>query len=63
MEDIKNEVKICIQTNKNTTTQSLWDSGKTVLTSLPQETRETSNKQPNFTSKATLKRRKEELQS
>ena len=31
MEDIKNEVKICIQTNKNTTTQSLWDSGKTVL--------------------------------
>ena len=32
-------------------------------TRLPQETRETSNKQPNFTSKATIKRRKEELQS
>ena len=31
-------------------------------TSLPQETRETSNKQPNFTPKATRKRRKE-LQS
>ena len=31
--------------------------------SLVQETRETSNKQPNFTSKATIKRRKEELQS
>ena len=32
-------------------------------TSLPQETRETSNKQPNFTPKATRKRRKEDPQS
>ena len=32
-------------------------------TSLSQETRETSNKQPNFTSKATRKKRKEESQS
>ena len=32
-------------------------------TSLPQETRETSNKQLNFTPKATWKRRKEEPQS
>ena len=32
-------------------------------TSLPQETRETSNKPPNFTCKATRKRKKEEPQS
>ena len=32
-------------------------------TSLPQETREASNKQPNFTPKATKKRRTEEPQS
>ena len=32
-------------------------------TSLPQETRETSNKKPNFTPKATRKKRKEEPQS
>ena len=32
-------------------------------TSLPQETRETSNKQPNFTHKIIRKRRKEEAQS
>ena len=31
-------------------------------TSLPQETRETSNKQPNFAPKATRKRRNEEPQ-
>ena len=31
-------------------------------TSLPQETREKSNKQPKFTPKATRKRRNEELQ-
>ena len=31
-------------------------------TNLPQETREKSNKQPNFTSKATRKRRNEEPQ-
>ena len=32
-------------------------------TSLPRETRESSNRQPNFTPKATRKRRKEEPQS
>ena len=32
-------------------------------TSLPQETRKTWNRQPNFTPKATRKRRKEEPQS
>ena len=32
-EEIKNEVKICIETNENenTTTQNLWDSVKAVL--------------------------------
>ena len=49
--------------------KNLWDSIKAVLrgsaciysnTSLPQETRKTWNRQPNFTPKATRKRRKEE---
>ena len=31
MEEIKKEIKICIETNENTTTQSLWDSVKAVL--------------------------------
>ena len=33
MEEIKNEIKICIETNENenTTTQNLWDSVKAVL--------------------------------
>ena len=53
MEEIKKEIKICTQRNEieNTTTQNLWDSVKAVLkrkvhsnTSLPQETREKSNK-------------------
>ena len=53
MEEIKKEIKICIETNENEnpTTQNLWDSVKAVLrerfisnTSLPQETREKSNK-------------------
>ena len=64
-EEIKKEIKICIEMNENenTTTQNLWDSVKAVLkkvhsnTSLPQEKRETSNKWPNFTPKATRKRR------
>ena len=32
-EEIKKEIKICIETNENenTTTQNLWDSGKAVL--------------------------------
>ena len=46
------------------TTQNLWDSAKTLLREvyssiiLTQETRKTSNRQPNFTPKATGKRRK-----
>ena len=51
-EEIKKDIKICIETNENenTTTQNLWDSVKAVLRgrlitiSLPQETREKSNK-------------------
>ena len=44
------------------TTQNLWDAAKAVLrevysnTILPQETRKTSNRQPNFTPKTTGKR-------
>ena len=30
-EEIKKEIKICIETNENTTTQNLWDSVKAVL--------------------------------
>ena len=56
MEEIKKEIKICIEMNENenTATQNLWDSVKAVLrgrfitihsnTSLPQGTRETSHK-------------------
>ena len=47
IEEIKKEIKICIEMNEheNRTTQDLWDSVKAVLrkvhsnTSLPQETR------------------------
>ena len=44
-------------------TQNLWDSAKAVMrevysnTILPQETRKTSNRQPNFTPKTIGKRR------
>ena len=31
MEEIQNEIKICIETNENTTTQNLWDSVQAVL--------------------------------
>ena len=53
VEEIKKEIKICIETNENenTTTPNLWDSVKSSAkgkihsnTSLPQETREKSNK-------------------
>ena len=46
-EEIKKEIKICIETNENenATTQNLWDLIKAVLRgSLPQETRKKSNK-------------------
>ena len=52
-EEIKKEIKICIEMNENenTTTQNLWDTVKAVLkgkihsiTGLRQETRKKSNK-------------------
>ena len=51
-EEIRKEIKICIEINENEnkTTQNLWDSVKAVLSGrfiticLPQETREKSNK-------------------
>ena len=46
------------------TTQNLWDAARAVLrgkftasTALPQETRKTSNRQPNFTPKTTEKKK------
>ena len=64
-EEIKREIKKFLETNdnENTTTQNLWDAAKTVLrvkfgnTILLQETRKTSNRQPNFTPKTSGKRR------
>ena len=52
IEEIKKEIKIFMETNenKNTTTQNLWDTVSSAKgkvhsnTSLPQETREKSNK-------------------
>ena len=59
------EIKKFLETNgnENMTTQNLWDAAKAVLrefysnTILPQETRKTSNRQPNFTPKTTGIRR------
>ena len=64
-EEIKREIKKLLETNDSeNTTQNLWDSAKAVLkrevysnTILPQETRKTSNRQPNLTPKTTGKRR------
>ena len=64
-EKIKREIKNFLETNdnENMTTQNLQDAAKAVLKSkflailLPQETRKTSNKQPNFTPKTARKRR------
>ena len=63
-EEIKGEVKKSLETNDNeNTTQNLWDAAKAKRevysnTILPQETRKTSNRQPNFTPKITGKRRR-----
>ena len=66
IEEIKKEIKICIEVNENenTTTQNLRDSVKAVLRGrfiaiqayLKKEEKK-SNKYPNFTPKATRKRR------
>ena len=69
-EEIKKEIKICIETNENENTQPktygiLKSSAKGQVhsnTSLLKETREKSNKSPNSTHKATRKRRNEEPQ-
>ena len=48
-----------INENENRTTQNLWNSEKSEIYSniiLPQETRDTSNKQPKFTPKTTGKK-------
>ena len=63
-EEIKREIKNFLETNdnENVTPQNLWDEAKAVLrgkfysnTILPQETRKTSNRQPNFIPKTTGK--------
>ena len=65
-EAIKREIKRFLETNdnENTTTQNLWGYSKSSSkrevysnTILNQETRKTSNRQPNFTPKTTGKRR------
>ena len=67
-QEIKEETKKYLETNdnENTMTQNLWDAAKASKTSkrevysntiLPQETRNTPNKQPNLTSKAIRERR------
>ena len=73
MEEIKNKIKICIESNENVnkTTQNLWDSGKAVLMWMfiaiqaylkKQTNKQKSNKWPNFTPETTRKRRNEEPQ-
>ena len=66
-EEIKREIKKFLETNDNesTTTQNLWDGAKAVLRgkfiaiqSYLKKQKKTSNRQPNFTPKATGKRRK-----
>ena len=56
------EIKKFLETNdnENMTTQNLWDCSKREVysnTTLPQETRKTLTRQPNFTPKTTVKRR------
>ena len=76
MEEIKQEIKICTETNENEnmTTPNLWDSVKAMLIGRfiaiqaylkKQEEKKKKNKtkNPNFTPKATRKGRKEEPQS
>ena len=65
--EIKREIKKFLETSNNeTTTQTLLDTAKSCPnrrvcsnTILPQETRKTLNRQPNFTPKTTRKRRTE----
>ena len=63
-EEIKREIKKFLETNDNENTKPIGcskSSSKRVVysnTILPQETRKTSNRQPNFTPKTTGKRTK-----
>ena len=70
-EEIKREIKKFLETNNNetTTTQTLLDTAKSCPNRqvcsnsiLPQETRKTSNRQPNFTPKTTGKREQKNTQ-
>ena len=64
-EEIKKEIKKCIETNDNeNTTQNLWYAAKAILRgkfiaiqSYLKNTRKTSNRKPNSTPKTTGKRR------
>ena len=65
-EEIKKEIKLCIETNENenTTTQSLWDSVKAMLRGRfiaiqAYLKKQEKNQINNFTPKATRKRRNE----
>ena len=62
-EEIKREIKKFLETNdnENMTTQNPWDAASSpkkevyINTILPQETRKTLNRQPNFTPETTAK--------
>ena len=70
-DESKREIKEFLETNDNeNTTQSLWNTEKSSSkkevysnTILSQETRKTSNRQPNFTPKTTGKRRTKKPQN
>ena len=64
MEEIKKEIKICIETseNENTATKDIWESVKRVLRGRfialqDYLKKQKKNKQPNFIPKANRKRR------
>ena len=69
-EEIKREIKICIETNENeNTTPNLWDTVKAVLRgrfiaiqAYLKKQEKKSNKEPNSTPKVTRKGRNEEPQ-
>ena len=71
-EEIKREIKKIQETNsnENMTTQNLWDASESSSkrevysnTILPQKSRKTSNRQPNFTPKTAQKRRTTKTQN
>ena len=70
-QQVTEKIRKCLETNdnENTTTQNLWDAAKAVKrefysnTISPQETRKTSNKQPNLTPKARREKRTNKMES